>query len=111
MRACIALQPAGKLEAFATAAFETLWIDGRNLVDDEVLRDICARIDVDAAWLLETIATPGMEQALWNNTNEAMERGVFRSPTYFVDRDDMYFGNDHLPLVEFAIGRRRKALA
>ncbi|MDO7844041.1 2-hydroxychromene-2-carboxylate isomerase [Sphingomonas immobilis] len=111
MRACITLRPSGKLDAFATAAFESLWIDGRNLADDVVLRDICAVVDVDAEWLLAAIATPEIKQALWDNTNEAMDRGAFGSPTFFVDHDDMYFGNDHLPLVEFAIEQRRQVMA
>ena len=34
------------------------------------------------------------------NTDELIQRGGFGSPTLFVDGDDMFFGNDRLPLVE-----------
>ena len=37
---------------------------------------------------------------LRRNTDELIERGGFGSPTLFINRDDMYFGNDRLPLVE-----------
>ena len=38
-------------------------------------------------------------------TAELIERGGFGSPTMFVDRDDMYFGNDRLELVRHALER------
>ena len=37
----------------------------------------------------------------------ALERGGFGAPTMFVDGDDMYFGNDRLPLVRRALEARR----
>jgi len=39
-----------------------------------------------------------------------MARGGFGSPTIFLDKTDMYFGNDRLPLIREAL-RRRKASA
>ena len=41
-------------------------------------------------------------------TDELIARGGFGSPTLFVDGTDMYFGNDQLPLVEFALNGRRR---
>ena len=34
------------------------------------------------------------------NTDEVIERGAYGSPTIYINGDDMYFGNDRLPLVE-----------
>jgi len=39
------------------------------------------------------------------NTDELIARGGFGSPTIYVNRDDMYFGNDRLPLVAQALHR------
>jgi 2-hydroxychromene-2-carboxylate isomerase len=36
-------------------------------------------------------------------------RGGFGSPTIFLDRTDMYFGNDRLPLIREALARQKKA--
>jgi 2-hydroxychromene-2-carboxylate isomerase len=47
---------------------------------------------------------PDIKDQLKANTDEAMRRGAFGSPTLFVG-DDMYFGNDRLPLVEAAVRR------
>jgi 2-hydroxychromene-2-carboxylate isomerase len=33
-------------------------------------------------------------------------RGGYGSPTIFVDKTDMYFGNDRLPLVREAVERK-----
>ena len=46
-----------------------------------------------------------VKELLKSNTDELISRGGFGSPTMFVDKSDMYFGNDRLPLVEAALRR------
>ena len=50
---------------------------------------------------------PAIKAALKANTDELIRRGGFGSPTLFVDGEDMYFGNDRLPLVREAVLRAR----
>ncbi len=50
--------------------------------------------------------TPAVKEQLKANTDELMRRGGFGSPTIYVNGDDMYFGNDRLPLVREALRRR-----
>jgi 2-hydroxychromene-2-carboxylate isomerase len=107
MRACIALQPAGKMIPFVVAAGEALWRDGRNLRHSEVLADIARGIGVDPDWLLEAIEDPGIKEHLAANNAELAGRGGFGVPTFFVDNENMYWGNNRLPLVEH---RMRQAL-
>ncbi len=38
-----------------------------------------------------------------------MARGGFGSPTIFVDKTDMYFGNDRMPLIREALQRAQGA--
>lgn len=109
MRGCIVMQGLGKMEAFARAAFEALWIDGMDLALDEVLSELCRKVDVEPRQFLSEIATPELKAKLRENTDEAIARGAFGSPTMFVNDIDMYFGNDRLVLVEAAI-RRCQAL-
>jgi 2-hydroxychromene-2-carboxylate isomerase len=40
-----------------------------------------------------------VKDRLRDNTDEAIARGAFGSPTIFVDREHLYFGNDQMPLV------------
>ncbi len=70
-----------------------------------MLADIAREADVDADWMLADIAKPEAKAALRANTDEAIARGAFGSPTFFVERDDMYFGNDRMPLIEAALKR------
>ena len=66
-----------------------------------------AYANADAEAFFAAIATPEVKAQLKANTDEVIARGGFGSPTFFVDGDDMYFGNDRLVLVRDAVLRRR----
>src|SRR5207237_438799 len=42
---------------------------------------------------------------------QLMARGGFGSPTIFVDKTDMYFGNDRMPLIREALERLKARAA
>ncbi len=107
MRGCLALEPQGKLVAFASAAFEAYWSRDLDISQDAVVAGLCEQVGVDPAALLVAIAEPAIKDALRANTDELIARGGFGSPTIFVDGDDMFFGNDRLELVRAAVLRRR----
>jgi 2-hydroxychromene-2-carboxylate isomerase len=109
MRGCILLESEGKLVDFARAVFEAYWGDNRDISQNDVLADICARVGTDPEKLLEGIAQPAIKQKLKDNTDEVIRRGGFGSPTIFLNGDDMYFGNDRMPLIRDAL--KRKAVA
>ena len=105
MRGCLVAQDEARLPAFARSCFEIYWGENRDLVQDEVMEEVAKRVGLDPAGLLERIATPEVKHRLRANTDELIERGGFGSPTFFVDGDDMYFGNDRLELVRAALAR------
>lgn len=107
MRACLVLEPQGALVPFATAAFEAYWRDNLDISADDVVLEIARRAGVDGDVLLQAITAQEVKDRLKANTDELIARGGFGSPTIFVDRDDMYFGNDRLELVRAAVLRRR----
>ncbi|KAB2913694.1 MAG: 2-hydroxychromene-2-carboxylate isomerase [Hyphomicrobiaceae bacterium] len=106
MRGCILLDAEGKLVPFACAVFEAYWRDDQDISKDEVLADVCNRLGLDQDRFFAGIAQPAIKDTLRANTDELMERGGFGSPTIYLDREDMYFGNDRLPLLRAALGRR-----
>ncbi len=108
MRGCVTLAEEGKLPAFARAVFETYWGEDRDISQDDVLAEVAARVGVDGEELLAATARDEIKAALRANTEELIQRGGFGSPTIFVD-DEMYFGNDRIPLVREAILARRAA--
>jgi 2-hydroxychromene-2-carboxylate isomerase len=109
MRACCWLKPQGLLEPFADAVFRAYWSDDRDIAQDQVLADIATSLDIDPTAMLAAISTPEIKAQLKANTDEVIQRGGFGSPTIFVGGDDMYFGNDRLPLVRAAVLRWRSA--
>ncbi|KIZ33015.1 MULTISPECIES: 2-hydroxychromene-2-carboxylate isomerase [Rhodopseudomonas] len=109
MRGCIFL--GDNMVPFATAVFEAYWGDDKDISKDEVLSEICAKVGVDPAAFFAGIADQAVKDQLKVNTDEVMARGGFGSPTIFVDKTDMYFGNDRLPLIREALVRRRASAA
>jgi 2-hydroxychromene-2-carboxylate isomerase len=109
MRGCIFL---GKnMVPFARAVFETYWGGDQDISRDEVLTEICKRVGVDPANFLEGIGQHAVKDQLKANTDEVMARGGFGSPTIFIDKTDMYFGNDRMPLIREALARRKASAA
>ena len=109
MRGCIFLER--EMVPFARAVFEIYWGEDKDISQDAVLTEVCQRVGVDTQKLFAGIAQQSIKDQLKANTDEVMARGGFGSPTIFVDRTDMYFGNDRLPLVREALARRKDRAA
>ncbi len=105
MRGCLWLEPQGRLLPFATAVFEAYWGRDEDISQEPVLADICRRSGIDVQAFMAGIAEPGVKAQLKANTDELIARGGFGSPTIYVNRSDMYFGNDRLALVAEALRR------
>lgn len=105
MRCVLAAQEKGALVEFARAVFETYWGALEDISQPSVLTAICERVGLDPREIIARSETPEIKDQLRRNTEELIARGGFGSPTMFVDGDDMYFGNDRLPLVEAALMR------
>ena len=91
------------LRAFAKAAFEGFIGRGENLDDPDVLERFANAAGLDGAAIRAASVSDANKARLRANTDELIARGGYGSPTMFVDGDDMYFGNDQLPIVEAAL--------
>jgi 2-hydroxychromene-2-carboxylate isomerase len=105
MRGCLFAEESGCLSAYARAVFDTYWGDLEDISKPSVLQKVLARVDLDAEKFFEHIQRSETKTWLRENTEELIERGGFGSPTIFVNRDDMYFGNDRLILVRDALAK------
>ena len=104
MRACCALESdQAKLFAFTKAAFNAYFTDARNLDDPAELAAIADTCELDGAALVTKCNDQEVKDRLRANTDEAIERGAFGSPTIIVNEKRLYFGNDQLPLVAQAL--------
>jgi 2-hydroxychromene-2-carboxylate isomerase len=108
MRAAVALEGDGELEPFTREAFNLYWEGGGApkgfdaADEDGPLRELASRIGRDPEGVLEKASSGEAKEALKNATAEAIERGVFGAPAFFVG-DEMYWGNDRLHFVEAAL--------
>jgi 2-hydroxychromene-2-carboxylate isomerase len=90
------------MTAFVDAVFRAMWVDGRNMNDPATVAAVLQQAGIDAAQLLELAARPEVKDRLKAVTQEAVARGVFGAPTFFVD-GQMYWGQDRLDFVKEAL--------
>jgi 2-hydroxychromene-2-carboxylate isomerase len=105
MRTAVAAQRAGVFEPFHRAVYPAFWAEGENLGEPEVVGRVVEKAGIDARALLEAAASPDVKAELRATTEEAVARGAFGAPTFFVG-DEMFFGNDRLDFVERALDER-----
>lgn len=105
MRGALIALDDGKLVPYATAVFEAYWGDLLDISQPGILGDVAAKAGYEPTAFLARIEDPAVKSRLKANTDELIARGGFGSPTMFVNGEDMYFGNDRLPLVEAALTR------
>ncbi|MGY3690975.1 2-hydroxychromene-2-carboxylate isomerase [Bradyrhizobium sp. USDA 3240] len=110
MRGCILLGN-DKMVPFARAVFEAYWGDDKDISQDAVLTEICTKLGIDPEKFLAGIGDQAIKDQLKANTEEVMARGGFGSPTIYLDKTDMYFGNDRLPLIREALARLKARAA
>lgn len=100
LRCALAAEARGKLVPFSQAVFRAAWVEAQDVSSPEVLAGLAVDLDLDGAALVA--AAPGFKEALVRNTAEAVERGAFGAPTFFVG-EAMFVGNDRLDFVEEAL--------
>lgn len=99
MRGAIAAENEGRLVPYSDAMFRAMWVDQRSMEDPLVIGAVLREAGFDPAALLAAIGTAEVKDKLRANTEEAVARGVFGAPTFFVG-NDMHFGQDRLDFVE-----------
>jgi 2-hydroxychromene-2-carboxylate isomerase len=99
MRAAVAAQFEGVFEKYVDAAFHHMWVEPKKMDDPEVVLKALAGSGLDAAKLLARAQEPEVKAKLIENTQSAVERGAFGSPTFFVGKE-MFFGKEQLREVE-----------
>jgi 2-hydroxychromene-2-carboxylate isomerase len=99
MRAAVAAQMDGVFEKYVEAAFHHMWVEPKKMDDPEVAAKALSASGLDAAKLFVHAQEPEVKAKLIENTQAAVERGAFGSPTFFVGKE-MFFGKEQLREVE-----------
>ena len=99
MRAAVAAQAEGVFEKYIDAAFHHMWVEPKKMDDPEVAMKAFAASGLDAAKLFARAQEADIKAKLIANTQDAVERGAFGSPTFFVGKE-IFFGKEQLRDVE-----------
>jgi len=105
MRAAIAAQFEGVFESYVEAAFHHMWREPKKMDDLEVAVKALNSSGLDGAKLLARAQEAEVKAKLIENTQSAVERGAFGSPTFFVGKE-MFFGKEQLREVEEMVSGR-----
>jgi 2-hydroxychromene-2-carboxylate isomerase len=100
-RACVWLAEtdAGRAKRLAQALFHAHWGEGRDLSPPEAVAEVAADLAIDRDALLAAVADQRIKDRLKEQTETAIERGVFGSPFIFVDGEP-FWGADRLSQIE-----------
>jgi len=92
-----------KITEYSALVFDAYFAALKDIANNDILTAIATNLELDLNGFQSAIDSVQNIDQLKKNTAELLERGGFGSPTMFVG-NDMYFGNDRMPLVEFSIG-------
>jgi 2-hydroxychromene-2-carboxylate isomerase len=102
MRGAVAARFEGVFEPYFTAAYHHMWVEPKKMDDLEIFRAAFKSSAIDIDSLIARAQQDGVKQKLIKDTNDAVARGAFGSPTFFVG-SEMFFGKDQLRDVEESI--------
>lgn len=102
MRGAVAARFEGVFEPYFRAAYHHMWEEPKKMDDVEVFRAAFRASGLDTDRLMARAQQDDVKQRLIDLTNDAVNRGAFGSPTFFVG-DEMFFGKDQLRDVEESI--------
>jgi 2-hydroxychromene-2-carboxylate isomerase len=102
MRGAIAMERENRLPAYADAIFRAIWVEPQNMNDPQTVGAVLAKAGFEPRQMMAAIEDQSVKDELRKNTEEAVARGVFGAPTFFVG-EQMFFGQDRLDFVEEAL--------
>ena len=98
----LTLRADARLKAYRTAVFNAVWVEQKNMGDPATVAAVLAPAGFAAEELTALASDPQVKETLKTWTQEAVDRGVFGAPTFFVD-GDMFWGQDRLDFVRDAL--------
>jgi 2-hydroxychromene-2-carboxylate isomerase len=99
MRGAVAAGFEGVFEPYFHAAYHHMWVEPKKMDDPQLFREAFLSSGIDIDRIVARAQQDDVKKKLIENTNSAVARGSFGSPTFFVG-DEIYFGKDSLRDVE-----------
>ena len=108
-RAVLAAATPDQAAEVTLALYRAIWSKGETLANSDAILAALAGQGIDTTEIARRIDDPTAIAQLEANTDEAVDRGVFGSPTVFVG-DAMFFGNDRMDFVREELARQEAAV-
>jgi 2-hydroxychromene-2-carboxylate isomerase len=108
MRGAVAAEFEGVFMPYVDAIFRNMWAEPKKMDDPEVFRASLDEASLDADLLLRRVQDDDVKARLLENTQRAVERGVFGSPSFFAG-EELFFGKDQLRDLEDEIVQQKRA--
>lgn len=108
MRGAVAAQEEGIFWRYFRAVYHHMWEEPKKMDDPEVFAEALRSSGLDVDQILAKSQEPQVKGRLVSLTEDAVRRGAFGSPTFFVN-DEIFFGKDQLRDVEEEILRQKGA--
>ena len=91
-----------RMHEFMDTIFKAIWVDAMNLNAPEVVEQILREAHFDPVELLQLANEQATKDRLKDITTQAVDRGVFGAPTFFVG-EDMFWGQDRIEQLKVAL--------
>ena len=98
MRACVAAARQGKVSEVSLALFRAYWCDGQDPSGEAAIRAAAEGAGLDGGALFAATDEPAVKDALRAATEEAVSRGAFGAPSFFLG-EELFWGNDRIDLL------------
>jgi 2-hydroxychromene-2-carboxylate isomerase len=109
MRGAVAAKLENMFDPYFRAAYHHMWVEPKKMDDLETFRSAFKSSGIDIDRLIARAQQDDVKKKLIEDTTDAVNRGAFGSPTFFVG-NEMFFGKDQLRDVEESIVEQTGAL-
>ena len=89
-----------KISEYNSKVFFAYWKEGKDISKKEVLIEIILSLGFSTEAFFNFIELDSTKELLKASTQELVDRGGFGSPTIFLNKTNMFFGNDRINLIE-----------
>ena len=93
-----------KFEQVLKLLFDAMFGTPQNLNEPTVLAEVLEPSGFSVEDIMSMVQSEVLKQKLITETEQAIQRGLFGAPTFFVG-DEMYWGQDRLHFVEQALNK------
>jgi 2-hydroxychromene-2-carboxylate isomerase len=96
------LRTPSRMPTYVDAVFHAIWVEGRNLNEPAVAGEVMRDAGFEPQQFIALASDPEVKERLKADSQQAVARGVFGAPTFFVG-DQMFWGQDRLDFVKEAL--------